>query len=33
LLSSGGNATPLLSPEITASIASVVFDLKKEYEK
>jgi hypothetical protein len=34
LLSSGGNATPLLSPEITSNMtSSVVFDIKREYEK
>ena len=33
LLSRGGTATPLLSPEITANLPPVVFDIKREYEK
>jgi hypothetical protein len=35
LLSNGGNATPILSPDISTSLPSstVIFDIKKEYEK
>jgi hypothetical protein len=33
LLSNGGTATPLLSPEITANLPAAVFDIKREYEK
>ena len=33
LLSNGGTATPLLTPEITANLPPGIFDIKKEYEK